>query len=71
MSRLALTFLSANRVAVDDVSTLMIMFPYLWIKKVTIIEASERIGGRVETFRNRREGWYAEMGAMRIPSFHK
>ncbi|XP_071375646.1 L-amino-acid oxidase [Centroberyx affinis] len=39
--------------------------------KVTIIEASDRIGGRVETFRNRREGWYAEVGAMRIPSFHK
>ncbi|XP_029964062.1 L-amino-acid oxidase [Salarias fasciatus] len=39
--------------------------------KVTIIEASGRIGGRVETFRNRREGWYAEVGAMRIPSFHK
>ncbi|XP_026221772.1 L-amino-acid oxidase [Anabas testudineus] len=39
--------------------------------KVTIIEASNRIGGRVETFRNRREGWYAEVGAMRIPSFHK
>lgn len=39
--------------------------------KVTIIEASGRIGGRVETFRNRKEGWYAEMGAMRIPSFHK
>uniref|UniRef100_A0A3Q4G0W1 Amine oxidase n=1 Tax=Neolamprologus brichardi TaxID=32507 RepID=A0A3Q4G0W1_NEOBR len=39
--------------------------------KVTIIEASNRIGGRVETFRNRREGWYAELGAMRIPSFHK
>ncbi|XP_034556378.1 L-amino-acid oxidase [Notolabrus celidotus] len=39
--------------------------------KVTIIEASHRIGGRVETFRNRREGWYAELGAMRIPSFHK
>ncbi|KAM4590656.1 L-amino-acid oxidase isoform 1-T1 [Fundulus diaphanus] len=39
--------------------------------KVTIIEASERVGGRVETFRNRREGWYAEVGAMRIPSFHK
>ncbi|XP_020500532.1 L-amino-acid oxidase [Labrus bergylta] len=38
---------------------------------VTIIEASDRIGGRVETFRNRREGWYAEVGAMRIPSFHK
>nr|XP_046244346.1 L-amino-acid oxidase [Scatophagus argus] len=39
--------------------------------KVTIIEASDRIGGRVETFRNRQEGWYAELGAMRIPSFHK
>ncbi|KAM6933257.1 L-amino-acid oxidase [Xenentodon cancila] len=39
--------------------------------KVTIIEASGRIGGRVETFRNKREGWYAEVGAMRIPSFHK
>ncbi|KAM4627269.1 L-amino-acid oxidase [Polymixia lowei] len=39
--------------------------------KVTIIEASDRIGGRVETFRNSREGWYAEVGAMRIPSFHK
>uniref|UniRef100_A0A3Q3AVN2 Amine oxidase n=2 Tax=Kryptolebias marmoratus TaxID=37003 RepID=A0A3Q3AVN2_KRYMA len=39
--------------------------------KVTVIEASKRIGGRVETFRNRKEGWYAEVGAMRIPSFHK
>ncbi|KAL7401020.1 hypothetical protein ABVT39_021527 [Epinephelus coioides] len=39
--------------------------------KVTIIEASNRIGGRVETFRNIKEGWYAEVGAMRIPSFHK
>uniref|UniRef100_A0AAV2J1U8 Amine oxidase n=1 Tax=Knipowitschia caucasica TaxID=637954 RepID=A0AAV2J1U8_KNICA len=39
--------------------------------KVTIIEASNRIGGRVQTFRNTREGWYAEMGAMRIPNFHK
>ncbi|XP_068561775.1 L-amino-acid oxidase [Cebidichthys violaceus] len=39
--------------------------------KVTILEASNRIGGRVETFRNSREGWYAEVGAMRIPSFHR
>ncbi|KAM8903766.1 L-amino-acid oxidase isoform 2-T3 [Spinachia spinachia] len=38
---------------------------------VTIVEASSRIGGRVETFRDSREGWYAEVGAMRIPSFHK
>uniref|UniRef100_A0A8C9VKL7 Amine oxidase n=1 Tax=Scleropages formosus TaxID=113540 RepID=A0A8C9VKL7_SCLFO len=39
--------------------------------KVTIIEASNRIGGRVETYQNPEEGWYAELGAMRIPSFHK
>ncbi|XP_045559339.1 L-amino-acid oxidase-like [Salmo salar] len=39
--------------------------------KVTLIEASDRIGGWVETYINRREGWYAELGAMRIPSFHK
>lgn len=36
-----------------------------------MIEASDRIGGRVETFRSGREGWYVEVGAMRIPSFHK
>ncbi|KAL7848693.1 hypothetical protein SRHO_G00203160 [Serrasalmus rhombeus] len=39
--------------------------------KVTIIEASDRIGGRIETYRMKREGWYAELGAMRIPWFHK
>ncbi|MCI4385754.1 hypothetical protein PGIGA_G00054290 [Pangasianodon gigas] len=38
--------------------------------KVTIIEASKQIGGRINTYRNRAEGWYAEFGAMRIPSFH-
>ncbi|XP_068441431.1 L-amino-acid oxidase [Clinocottus analis] len=37
--------------------------------KVTIVEASGRVGGRVETVR--RGGWYAEVGAMRIPSFHR
>lgn len=41
------------------------------VNKVTIVEASHRIGGRVETFRNRAEGWYVEVGAMRIPSFHR
>ncbi|XP_067436413.1 L-amino-acid oxidase-like [Thunnus thynnus] len=38
---------------------------------VTILEASDRVGGRVETYRNEKEGWYAELGAMRIPSFHR
>ncbi|XP_041946423.1 L-amino-acid oxidase-like isoform X1 [Alosa sapidissima] len=38
--------------------------------RVTIVEASGRVGGRVETYRNEKEGWYAELGAMRIPSFH-
>ncbi|XP_072547892.1 L-amino-acid oxidase-like [Salminus brasiliensis] len=39
--------------------------------KVTIIEASDRIGGRIQTHRMKEEGWYAELGAMRIPGFHK
>uniref|UniRef100_A0A8C7WSI1 L-amino-acid oxidase n=1 Tax=Oryzias sinensis TaxID=183150 RepID=A0A8C7WSI1_9TELE len=38
--------------------------------KVTIIEASGRVGGRVETYRNKAEGWYADLGAMRIPNYH-
>ncbi|KAM3591087.1 uncharacterized protein V6R79_022088 [Siganus canaliculatus] len=38
--------------------------------RVTIVEANSRIGGRVETYRNEKEGWYAELGAMRIPSDH-
>ncbi|KAJ8397205.1 hypothetical protein AAFF_G00440390 [Aldrovandia affinis] len=39
--------------------------------KVTIVEASGRIGGRVETYRDKSGDWYAELGAMRIPSFHR
>ncbi|XP_015253333.1 PREDICTED: L-amino-acid oxidase-like [Cyprinodon variegatus] len=38
--------------------------------KVTILEASDRIGGRVQTYRNEKEGWYADLGAMRIPNYH-
>ncbi|XP_030193995.1 L-amino-acid oxidase-like isoform X1 [Gadus morhua] len=39
--------------------------------KVTVLEASGRVGGRVETYRHQTGGWYAELGAMRIPSFHQ
>ncbi|KAM4564247.1 L-amino-acid oxidase-like [Fundulus diaphanus] len=39
--------------------------------KVTIVEATERVGGRVLTHRNEEEGWYVELGAMRIPSSHQ
>ncbi|XP_030609795.1 L-amino-acid oxidase-like [Archocentrus centrarchus] len=39
--------------------------------RVTIIEASHRVGGRVETYRDQNDGWYAELGAMRIPDSHK
>ncbi|XP_053308071.1 L-amino-acid oxidase [Spea bombifrons] len=37
---------------------------------VTVLEASNRIGGRVETYRDP-EGWYAELGPMRLPTPHR
>jgi monoamine oxidase len=40
--------------------------------RVTLFEASDRIGGRIKTVREGFcEGNYAEVGAMRIPSFYK
>ncbi|KAJ7317205.1 hypothetical protein JRQ81_003367 [Phrynocephalus forsythii] len=39
--------------------------------KVTVLEASERVGGRAQTYRNEREGWYANLGPMRLPESHR
>ncbi|XP_074164364.1 L-amino-acid oxidase isoform X2 [Sminthopsis crassicaudata] len=39
--------------------------------QVTLLEASDRIGGRILTYRDERTGWLGELGAMRIPSSHR
>ncbi|XP_060975745.1 L-amino-acid oxidase-like [Dama dama] len=39
--------------------------------QVTILEASDPVGGREMTFRNEKEGWYYELGPMRIPKCHR
>lgn len=39
--------------------------------QVTVLEASERVGGRVRTYRNDKEGWYANLGPMRLPDKHR
>ncbi|XP_069036248.1 L-amino-acid oxidase-like [Lepisosteus oculatus] len=38
---------------------------------VQILEASDRVGGRILTYRNESRGWHAELGAMRIPATHE
>ncbi|CAI9582238.1 unnamed protein product, partial [Staurois parvus] len=38
--------------------------------RVTVLEASNRIGGRVLTYRDP-QGWYGELGPMRIPPSHR
>ena len=35
------------------------------------MEASDRVGGRVQTYRDLANGWQAELGAMRIPKTHR
>ncbi|XP_027720460.1 L-amino-acid oxidase-like [Vombatus ursinus] len=39
--------------------------------KVTVLEATHRIGGRVETFWSPEKNWYIELGAMRLPANHR
>uniref|UniRef100_A0A2K5TV90 Amine oxidase n=1 Tax=Macaca fascicularis TaxID=9541 RepID=A0A2K5TV90_MACFA len=39
--------------------------------KVTILEADNRIGGRIFTYRDQNTGWIGELGAMRMPSSHR
>ncbi|XP_051004424.1 L-amino-acid oxidase isoform X2 [Acomys russatus] len=39
--------------------------------KVTILEADNRIGGRIFTYRDGKTGWIGELGAMRMPSSHR
>ncbi|XP_058385899.1 L-amino-acid oxidase [Diceros bicornis minor] len=39
--------------------------------KVTILEADNRIGGRIFTYRDPNTGWIGELGAMRMPSSHR
>ncbi|NWU94028.1 OXLA oxidase, partial [Upupa epops] len=38
---------------------------------VTILEASNRLGGRILTFRPPDQRWYLELGAMRLPQRHR
>ncbi|NXJ16192.1 OXLA oxidase, partial [Odontophorus gujanensis] len=39
--------------------------------KVTILETSNRVGGRINTYREEGQDWYVELGAMRLPSKHR
>ncbi len=38
---------------------------------VKIFEATHRVGGRVQTYRDLAAGWQSELGAMRLPKHHK
>ncbi|NXW86968.1 OXLA oxidase, partial [Alopecoenas beccarii] len=38
---------------------------------VTILEMSDRVGGRIWTYRPKGHDWYVELGAMRLPPSHR
>jgi monoamine oxidase len=38
---------------------------------VRVLEASTRVGGRIQTYRDLEDGWQAELGPMRVPKQHK
>ncbi|XP_074872924.1 L-amino-acid oxidase-like [Carettochelys insculpta] len=39
--------------------------------KVTILEISSQVGGRIRTYREEAPEWYVELGAMRLPKPHR
>ncbi|NXF41564.1 OXLA oxidase, partial [Nyctibius bracteatus] len=39
--------------------------------KVTILEISNQVGGRIRTYRPEGQDWYVELGAMRLPKSHR
>lgn len=39
--------------------------------QVTVLEMSDRVGGRIWTYRPKGHDWYAELGAMRLPPNHR
>ncbi|KAM9207914.1 L-amino-acid oxidase [Leptosomus discolor] len=38
---------------------------------VTVLEMSDRVGGRIKTYRPEGQDWYVELGAMRLPGKHR
>ncbi|CAM2101666.1 unnamed protein product [Caretta caretta] len=39
--------------------------------KVLILEASDRVGGRIMTYHDKDKGWYVDLGPMRLPRHHR
>ncbi|NXC75883.1 OXLA oxidase, partial [Anhinga anhinga] len=39
--------------------------------KVTILESSNQVGGRIRTYRPKGQNWYVELGPMRLPGKHR